>query len=145
MRGSKTKNSDKAKVIKSKIKNPDITLWEIQEKTWVNYETARKIIKEDLPEVVKSSEIIASIIENDLASVKNMSLITKRFTEETLAKETLDRWDISVANSTVESAFKRSQLLNWWATERIESIWESQADIIARRYIKLQEQWTKTN
>lgn len=33
MRGSRTKNADKAKVISAKIKNPDITLREIEENT----------------------------------------------------------------------------------------------------------------
>ena len=124
MRWSRTKNIDKAKVIAKKIANPDITLEEIQEWTGVNYETARKIIKEEIPEVVKSSEIIAQIIENDMESIKNMSEITKRYTKELKEKDKIERYDIQVANTTVDSAFKRNQLLTGKATEnnRIEII-----------------------
>ena len=118
MRGSRTKNIDKANVIKSKILTPDITLQEIQESTWVNYETARKILNTDLPEVVKSSEIIARIIENDLESVENMSQITKKFTRQIRDKEAIDRNDLWAANTSVDSAFKRTQLLWGWVTER---------------------------
>jgi hypothetical protein len=50
------------------------------------------------------------IIDNDLESIENMSEITKRFTQELKAKEELERQDIIVANTTTESAFKRSQL-----------------------------------
>lgn len=58
MRGSRTKNEDKAKVIAAKVKSPDITLQEIQETTGISLETARTIIKNDLPKVRESSEII---------------------------------------------------------------------------------------
>lgn len=47
-----------------------------------------------------------------MESVKNMSEITKRFTQELKIKDELDRADIAVANTTTESAFKRSQLLS---------------------------------
>jgi hypothetical protein len=39
-----------------------------------------------------------------------MSEITKRFTKELKLKEALGRADITVANTTTESAFKRSQI-----------------------------------
>jgi len=120
MRGSRTKDIDKANVILAKVKTPDITLQEIQEETGVNYETARKILEVDLPEVVKSSERIARIVDNDLESVETMSLITKRFAKETLVKEQLDRADVSVANTTTESAFKRSQILQERPTEIVD-------------------------
>ena len=123
MKGSRTKDKDKASVISKKIQNPDITLREIAEQTWVPQSTADDIIKNVMPEVRKSSEIIASIIDNDMESVHTMSLITKRFAKETLMKEELDKGDVSVANTTTESAFKRSQLLKWNATEIID-IWD---------------------
>lgn len=65
MRGSRTKDIDKANVIAAKINNPDATLQEIESQTWINYETARKILNEDLPEVVKSSENIKNLFDRN--------------------------------------------------------------------------------
>jgi hypothetical protein len=73
-----------------------------------------------LQQLATDSERLARIIDNDLESVENMSQITKRFTQELKAKEELERQDIVVANTTTESAFKRSQLLQGKATERKE-------------------------
>ncbi len=123
MRGKRTDIETKAKVISSKITDIDKTLEEIGDETWLPKSTVADILENDLPEVRKSSEIIAQIIENDMESVKNMSEITKRFTRELKIKEELDRADIAVANTTTESAFKRSQLLQWKATERYD-IWD---------------------
>ena len=79
MKWSRTKDELKEKFITSKINQPDKTLKEIQEETWVNYETARKIIKEDLPEVVKSSETIANLIDvnNRILNITWELLLTK--------------------------------------------------------------------
>ena len=52
-----------------------------------------------------------------METVKNMSEIAKKYTENLKAKEEIDRADISVANQTTESAFKRSQLLQGKTTE----------------------------
>lgn len=120
MKWSRTKDKDKAKVIVEKMKKPDITLREIEEKTWIPQSTADDILKKDLPEVRKSSEIIADIIEIDMQSIKNMAEITKKFTEQIKKKEELDRSDISVANTSVDSAFKRSQIYQNKATDRVE-------------------------
>lgn len=129
MKWSRTKDKDKASIISKKIQNPDITLRELEEETWVDLSTAWRIIQKDLPEVAKSSEIISKIIENDMESVHIMSLITKRFAKETLLKEQLERADVSVANQTVESAFKRSQIFQDKPTEIINVDW---ADILRK-------------
>ena len=123
MRGKRTDIQTKAKVISSKITDIDKTLEEIGDETWLPKSTVADILENDLPEVRKSSEIIAQIIENDMESIKNISEITKRFTKELKIKEELDRADIAVANTTTESAFKRSQLLQGKATERYD-IWD---------------------
>jgi len=65
MRGSKTKNKKKAKVIEAKIIAPDKTLKEIQKETWVPKSTISDIIRDDLPEIRNSSEIIAKLIDDN--------------------------------------------------------------------------------
>lgn len=118
MKGKKTDVEIKAKIIKS------LVWWkqwsDIAKEEWVHESTVSRIKDNDLQEVARESKIISEIIENDMESVRNMSEITKRFTEQVKAKEELDRNDIATANQTVESAFKRSQLLSGKATERID-------------------------
>lgn len=118
MKGKRTDLEIQAEIIARLIKGD---LWsDIARELWVHESTVSRIKDNKLQEVASESEIVASIIENDMESVKNMSEITKRFTQELKTKEELDRADIAVANTTTESAFKRSQLLSWNATERIE-------------------------
>ena len=121
-RGKKTDIETKAKVISSKLLDIDKTLEEIWEETNLPKSTVADILDNDLPEVRKSSEIIASIIENDMESVKEMSELTKMFMKQ-IKKSALDEWidkaELAVANTTAESALKRSQLLQGKATERI--------------------------
>lgn len=131
MRGSRTKDEVKASVIVAKINEPDITLQELQKKTGVNYETARKIIDKDLPEVVKSSENIASLVDrND----KLQSIADALIQEMILAKDD----SITVAQLTTlrESTFKQNQLIKGNVTERIEiqELDESRKAIIANRF-----------
>ena len=65
MQWSKTKNEDKKKVIVSKLNNPDKTLRELTEETWLPKSTISDIIKNDIPEVRKSSEVIAQMIDDN--------------------------------------------------------------------------------
>lgn len=127
MKGSRTKDKDKAAVIAAKLREPDLTLREIAEDTWINRETARKILDKDLPEVVQSSDRIAAIIENDLEAVSNMSELAKLYSWHLLNKAKIDKFsversDIAVANTVTADSFKRSQLLSGWATDRVEVI-----------------------
>lgn len=131
MRGSRTKDEVKASVIVAKINEPDITLQELQKKTGVNYETARKIIDKDLPEVVKSSENIASLVDrND----KLQSIADALIQEMILAKDD----SITVAQLTTlrESTFKQNQLIKGNVTDRIEiqELDDSRKAIIANRF-----------
>lgn len=121
MKGKRTDLEIQAEIISRLIK---WELWaDIARDLWVHESTVSRIKDWNLQEVARSSNIIADIIENDMESIKNMSEITKRFTKELKIKEELDRADIAVANTTTESAFKRSQLLQGKATERYD-IWD---------------------
>ena len=111
MRWRKTKLKDKAKVITTKLGDTDKTLKEIEQETGVNYETARKIIKEDLPEVLKSSDILAKIVSEDLRIIYATTQIARRFTEETLEAEVLDKKSVQIVNSLADSAMRRLSLV----------------------------------
>ena len=121
MKGKRTDLEIQAEIIVRLIK---WELWsDIAKDLWVHESTVSRIKDWKLQEVARDSSIISRIIDNDMESVENMSEITKRFTRELKAKDELDRADITVANTTTESAFKRSQIFQWLATERID-IWD---------------------
>lgn len=122
MRGKKTTAKLKADIITKKISNPELSSRDISKELWnqVSNDTVCDVINKDLPQVATQSQIISDIIENDMESIKTMSQITKRYLKQINSKEELDRGDIAVANTTVESALKRSQLLSNKPTERIE-------------------------
>lgn len=123
MRGKETDIETKAMIIKAKMENPDLSTRDIENITWADHSTVSRVIDKDLQQVATKSERLVRIIDNDMESVENMSEITKRFTRELKAKEELDRADITVANTTTESAFKRAQIFQGKATERID-IWD---------------------
>ncbi len=79
MRGKTTSSEDKAKVIRAKINNPDLSTRDIEDITWINRETNRKIIKEDLPWVVSTSDTIANLIDvnNRILNITWELLLTK--------------------------------------------------------------------
>ena len=114
MKGKRTDLEIQAEIIVRLIK---WELWsDIAKDLWVHESTVSRIKDWKLQEVARDSSIISRIIDNDMESVENMSEITKRFTRELKAKDELDRADITVANTTTESAFKRSQIFQWLAT-----------------------------
>ena len=117
-RGKRTDIETKARIVIDKLKNPDLSTRDIANNIWgIDNTTVNDILNDILPQLPTDSQRIARIFNNDMESVENMSVITKRFTQELKAKEELDRADIAVANTTTESAFKRSQLFSWKPTE----------------------------
>ena len=123
MRGKQTDIETKAMIIKAKMENPDLSTRDIENITWADHSTVSRVIDKDLQQVATKSERLVRITDNDMVSVENKSEITKHFTRELKAKEELDRADITVANTTTESAFKRAQIFQGKATERID-IWD---------------------
>jgi len=83
MRWSKINSDKKAKVIEEKLNNPDKSLRSIEKETWVNYSTAWKIIKKELPKLATQSEHIAKLID-DNQEILNITWneIVKRLVDE---------------------------------------------------------------
>jgi len=103
--------------------SPDKTLQDIQDETGIPKSTIADILDNDLPEVRKSSEIIAEIVSNDMESVKEMSELTKMYMKQIkkyAIENGIDKSDLQVANTTADSAFKRSQLLTGKPTGTLE-------------------------
>lgn len=106
MRGSRTKDKLKAKVIEAKINTPDMTYAEIEAKTGVPLSTVADVITKDLPEVRKSSETIADLIDRN----KSLHSAADTLIAEMLAKKDTN---ITIAQLTSlrDSTFKQNQVI----------------------------------
>ena len=112
---SKTKDQIKASVIEDKINNPDSKLREIGVKNWLATSTVDDILKKDLPEVRKSSENIAALIDsnNNLQSLAD-SLLSEMITNKD------DKVTPASLVSLRESTFKQNQLLTGKPTDNLQ-------------------------
>lgn len=130
---SKTKDEVKAKVIEDKINNPDFKLRELWEKNWwLPTSTVDDILKKDLPEVRKSSENIAALIDRN----NNLHSIADSLLAEMIANKD-DKITPASLVSLRESTFKQNQLLTWGVTDRIETseLDDKQKKLIAKRML----------
>lgn len=110
--GKKTSSKKRAEVINAKISNPDLSLRDMEKETGVNYETVRKILKEDLGSFLTSSDTIAKLVEQN-----NLLMI---MTGDKLIK------DLDITNPTdiiriKDLALKQNKL--------IESLWDDTKEI----------------
>ena len=125
-RGKKTSSEDVAAVIAAKIKNPDASLRDIEKETWVNYRTNKRILDEELKEVVTSSHK-----KRDLLDV-NLEMIVTASEKVAKAMKDMDPADIreaKVMQDIVETAFKQNRLIQWESTENHNVLWDVLKDI----------------
>lgn len=118
MRWSKIHSKDKAKVITSKVADPDKSLRQIEKETWVNYSTAWKIIKQNLPKLATHSEEMARLVD---LNTEIINLGKKRLMEDIKSAEVKSWTDRASMNKIIDDAFKQSQLITWWNTENIQN------------------------
>ncbi len=108
MRGKKTSVETKAKVIETKINNPDKSSRDISnELDWsVSNDTVCDILNKDLPQVATESERIAELIDrnNRLQTLADKMIESKIVTGEEAIK-------ISELVSLRQSTFTQNQLL----------------------------------
>lgn len=106
MKGSKTKDIDKTRVIESKINSPDKKLREISEETNLPISTVADILQKDLPEICKSSENVRKLIDtnNNLQSLGDDLIRVKLQNKE-------DNIRLSELVSLRESTFKQNRLI----------------------------------
>lgn len=118
MKGSKTKDIDKTRVIESKINSPDKKLREISEETNLPISTVADILQKDLPEICKSSENVRKLIDtnNNLQSLGDDLIRVKLQNKE-------DNIRLSELVSLRESTFKQNRLIWWESTWILEVKW----------------------
>lgn len=111
-RGKKTDSNTKAKVIETKINNPDASSRDIAKELWnVSNDTVCDIINNDLPQVATQSQKITELVDrND----NLMSLADKRLAELLINPDEVIK--ASELVSIRDSAFKQNAVigLKWW-------------------------------
>lgn len=123
-RWKKTSSEKIAEVVSEKLKNPDSSLKDLSEKTWINKQTVSDILKKEWQEVLTSSDYSKQLIE------ENLQIITfsNRIVRTKLAMLSSDIDSINLLNpqelkslaSTADISFKQNQLLTWNNTENTE-------------------------
>lgn len=120
MRWSRTKKDKKLEIIEEKLNNPDSTLKEIQEITWVPISTANDIIKNIPEEVRKSSEKWETMIDkldSIIDSIVNITKISMNKFEAKAASDWLSTKEVKDLSDIAKTNFDRKQLLTNKPTE----------------------------
>lgn len=141
-RWKKTSSEDKAKVITAKIKNPDLSLRDIEKETGVKRDTNKRILDEDLPEVATSSDKMINLVDVNISIMTNWKKVIERIVKDVAdnpdSSKVQINWmsDVKSLSGVLEDAFKQNQLLTWGATDRIElpELDEKQKALIAKRF-----------
>ena len=83
-KGKKTSSDKTAEVINAKIANPDLSLRDLEKKTWVSRDANSRILKEELPEVATSSDTLKKLVEdnNKILAITWEKLLSKLVDEE---------------------------------------------------------------
>jgi len=118
----KTKDEAIAKVIETKINNPELSAKEIWEMAWISERTASRTIKKDLAKIGDKSVRVAKLIDSNdsLINLCDVELIKRINTEP----EKLRPLEL---NTIKDSSFKQNQLLDLKPTEILDVRW---ADIL---------------
>ena len=110
------------KIIKEKIKNPDMPIREISKKTNVSKSSVDRLLKQNLGHIGTKSDYIARIIDNDkeIMDLANEVIISKiKFIKKIQKADNGKVW-IDVVEAIVdiaEKSFKRYTLLKWNVTD----------------------------
>lgn len=110
------------KIIKEKIKNPDMPIREISKKTNVSKSSVDRLLKQNLGQIGTKSDYIAKILDSDkeIMDLANEVIISKiKFIKEIQKVDNREVW-IGVVEAIVdiaEKSFKRYTLLKWNVTD----------------------------
>ncbi len=135
-KGKQTKLSDKKKVIKAKLEDPESSLRDIEKKTWIPKSTVDTTLKE-IPNIVGTSlDKWAKIMEAIDEIIENSTEIARRHLSVLRDKKDISTRDVKTVTEIQESYFKKKQLLEGKPTDILqEYLAPEQAKKIAQRYM----------
>ena len=116
-KGKKTRQADQARVVKAAIEDPESSLRDIEQQTWVDHNTVKRIV-DKIPQIVETSwnkwETLIEAIDKIIADTTR---ITRWHLEQMKDKKELSTKDVKSLAEIAEINFKRKQLLEWKPTE----------------------------
>ena len=120
--GKKTNTATRTSVIEAKLRNPDMSLRDLQKETDLNYVTCWDILKET-PELLTGSNVGERIIANMDEIVSDIIEITRLAVKP--IKDKVNDWTLSIndiksLNEIARNNFDRSQLLKGKATANVK-------------------------
>lgn len=138
MRGKKTDIQTKAKIADLRI-NKGMQSQAIADELGIPERTVNKIVNTDIAKVCEDSDLIQDIIKTATEASKVMWDINLYMAKDIRQRQIqVDEWaewmkpttdEIRTLNATVAEGFKRSQLLQWKATENVNILWDVLSEI----------------
>jgi len=135
-RGKKTSSEKIVEVITKKIENPDKSYRDISKETGISHSTIWDIIKDEMEEVITSSDKKKDLLDVNLSILAKWKDIIEKEIEK------LGKWewavkintvnDIRTLSATLEDAFKQNQLLQDKPTENVNVLWDVLKEIQGR-------------
>lgn len=114
MKGKRTSSETKAKILETKINNPDLSTREIEQELGIDHSTVSRVINNDLQHVATQSQHVAELIDRN----KNLQSLADALIASKLANNE-ENVRISELVSLRESTFKQNQLLNDKPTDNV--------------------------
>lgn len=110
--GKRTDIKTKAKVIKAKLENIDKPNTQIAKDLWIDDTTVGDIIRKDLPKLPEIDVEMGKLLRWDLEIMLTIQTQKKeRLATKEVRDGDMDSWE--------NTAFKRSQLIQWKNTEQV--------------------------
>ena len=125
-RWKKTDSKTVADVISKKIEDPDKSLRDIAKETGVNHQTVSDIQKNEMDEVLTSSDKTVWLLNVNLEIITNASKKVAKAMKD-MNPENLR--DAKTMQDIVETAFKQNQLLQDKPTENVNVLWDVLTEI----------------
>ena len=114
MKGKRTSSETKAKILETKINNPDLSTREIEQELGIDHSTVSRVINNDLQHVATQSQHVAELIDRN----KNLQSLADALIASKLANNE-ENVRISELVSLRESTFKQNQLLDNKPTDNV--------------------------
>lgn len=108
------------KIIKEKIKNPDMPIREISRKTNVSKSSVDRLLKQNLGQIGTKSDYIAKILDSDkeIMDLANEVIISKiKFIKKIQKDREVWIGAVKAIADIAEKSFKRYTLLKWDVTD----------------------------